>query len=71
VSFISSKISPEQISKQLAKKKIGIANGNCYAYRLMNALGIEPHKGVARISFVHYTSSDDIQKLILALDKII
>ena len=71
VSFISSKITPEHISKELAKKKIGIANGNCYAYRLMEAIGIEPDSGVARISFVHYTSSDEIEKLILALDKII
>lgn len=71
VSFISSKITPHHISKELAKKKIGIANGNCYAYRLMKAIGIEPDSGVARISFVHYTSSDEIEKLIIALDKII
>ena len=53
------------------KEKIGIANGNCYAYRLMNAIGVEPNSGVARISFVHYTNPSEIEKLMLALDKII
>ena len=70
VSFVSSKIVPEDLAMELAKK-IGIANGNCYAYRLMNAIGVEPNSGVARISFVHYTNPSEIEKLMLALDKII
>ena len=71
VSFVSSKIVPEDLAMELAKEKIGIANGNCYAYRLMNAIGVEPNSGVARISFVHYTNPSEIEKLMLALDKII
>ena len=71
VSFVSSKIVPEDLAMELAKEKIGIANGNCYAYRLMNAIGVEPSSGVARISFVHYKNPSEIEKLMLALDKII
>ena len=71
VSFVSSKIVPEDLAMELAKEKIGIANGNCYAYRLMNAIGVEPNSGVARISFVHYTNPSEIEKLMFALDKII
>jgi selenocysteine lyase/cysteine desulfurase len=71
VSFTADGIDPESISKELASQKIGIANGNCYAYRLMEALGIPPEQGVARLSFVHYTSRAEIDRLIDNLDLII
>ncbi|MDG1322069.1 MAG: aminotransferase class V-fold PLP-dependent enzyme, partial [Porticoccaceae bacterium] len=62
---------PEIIAEKLAKQRIGIANGNCYAYRLMEALGIPPEQGVVRLSFVHYTSKEEIRRLIDALADII
>jgi selenocysteine lyase/cysteine desulfurase len=42
--------------------------GHFYAWRLLQGLGIEPAHGVLRLSFVHYTSTDDITRLIAALD---
>ena len=62
---------PESIAKELASQKIGIANGNCYAYRLMEALGIPAEQGVARLSFVHYTSRVEVDGLIEKLELII
>ena len=62
---------PGDIAAALAAQKIGIGNGNCYAYRLMTALGIPPEQGVVRLSFVHYTTSDELTRLIEALDKIL
>jgi len=62
---------PGEIAAALAAQKIGIGNGNCYAYRLMPALGIPPEQGVVRLSFVHYTSNDELARLIEALDKIL
>ncbi|MBT5796613.1 MAG: nitrogen fixation protein NifS, partial [Porticoccaceae bacterium] len=56
---------------KLAEQRIGIANGNCYAYRLMDALGIPPDQGVVRLSFVHYTSKEEVNRLIEALKTII
>ena len=55
VSFTVDGRDPDEVAAALASQKIGIANGNCYAYRLMDALGIAPEKGVVRLSFVHYT----------------
>jgi len=70
VSFIVDDRDPAEIAAELARHKIGIANGNCYAYRLMETLGIQPENGVVRTSFVHYTSKDEVSRLIGALDKV-
>jgi cysteine desulfurase family protein (TIGR01976 family) len=62
---------PVEIAAELARQKIGIGNGNCYAYRLMSALGIPPEQGVVRLSFVHYTRQEELNRLIQALDQIL
>ena len=59
---------PAEIAAELAKQKFGIGNGNCYAYRLMGALGIPPDEGVVRLSFVHYTKAEEVSRLIDVLD---
>ncbi|MBT8072365.1 MAG: aminotransferase class V-fold PLP-dependent enzyme [Xanthomonadales bacterium] len=71
VSFTVNGQTPVQIAAQLASRKIGIANGNCYAYRLMEALDISPAKGVVRVSFVHYTSREEVTRLLEALDDLL
>ncbi len=63
--------SPDMIAAALAERRIGIGNGNCYAWRLMEALDIPPEEGVARLSFVHYTSPGEIQRLVESLDEIL
>ena len=63
---------PEQgivVAERLARHGIMCAGGHFYAYRLMEALGINPGHGVLRVSFTHYNSPDDIQRLIKALDE--
>jgi selenocysteine lyase/cysteine desulfurase len=52
VSFAADGINPETVAQVLAEKNIGIADGNCYADPLMDALHIEPEHGVVRLSFV-------------------
>jgi len=71
VSFTVDGRDPAEIAAALAEQKIGIGNGNCYAYRLMEALGIPPQKGVVRLSFVHYTQKAELDRLIDALDQIL
>jgi selenocysteine lyase/cysteine desulfurase len=56
------------VAERLARHGIMCAGGHFYAYRLMEALGINPGHGVLRLSFTHYTSQEDIQRLITALD---
>ena len=71
VSFTVADRNPAQIAAQLASSKIGVANGNCYAHRLMEALDIPPAEGVVRVSFVHYTSEQEVDRLLEALDEIL
>jgi selenocysteine lyase/cysteine desulfurase len=71
VSFTVEGRDPAEIAALLAARKIGIANGNCYAYRLMPALGIPPQQGVVRLSFVHYTLQEEVSRLVGALDEIL
>ena len=48
-----------------------MGTGDFYAVRLLEALNIDTVEGVMRISFVHYTSKNDIDKLVKALDSVI
>jgi len=69
VSFTVEGRDPADIAAALAKLNIGIGNGNCYAYRIMEALGIPPEQGVVRLSFVHYTNAEELTRLMGALDQ--
>lgn len=59
------------VARRLAEHGIMAAGGNFYAWRLMEALGIDPQHGVLRLSFVHYTSPEEIESLIKALDRVL
>ncbi len=62
------KPAPEVI-ESLRHHRIAACVSNFYAYRLVQAMGIDPEPGVLRLSFVHYTSPEDIERLIKALDE--
>jgi cysteine desulfurase family protein (TIGR01976 family) len=59
------------LGKRLAEHKLGVGVGHFYAYRLIEALGIDTDDGVVRTSFVHYTSPEEITRLIEALDTLL
>jgi cysteine desulfurase family protein (TIGR01976 family) len=59
---------PAAVASRLSERQIGIGAGHFYAYRLVEALGIDPREGLVRTSFVHYTSHDEVNRLIAALD---
>ena len=56
------------VAERLARHGIMAAGGHFYAWRLLEAMGINPGHGVLRLSFTHYTAPEDIQRLITALD---
>jgi selenocysteine lyase/cysteine desulfurase len=39
--------------------------------RLIEAMGIDPAQGVLRFSMVHYTSGEDVDRLIEELDELL
>jgi len=60
-------LSSSTLAGRLAELNIGVGVGNFYAYRLLQALGIDTTDGVVRASFVHYTSPAEVDRLIAAL----
>ncbi len=61
----------EAVAAALAPHGIMAGGGDFYAVRPLEALGIERAKGVLRLSFVHYTSPEDIDHLMRALDHVL
>jgi cysteine desulfurase family protein (TIGR01976 family) len=58
-----------EVLEDLTARGIAAGAGNFYAYRLVEALGVPPETGVLRLSFVHYTAPEEIDKLVKALDQ--
>jgi cysteine desulfurase family protein (TIGR01976 family) len=56
------------VAKRLAEAGLGVGVGNFYAWRLLEALGIDTEDGAVRASFVHYTSKDEVDRLIRELE---
>lgn len=59
----------EPVSEALGKDGIACWAGDFYAVRPLQAMGVDLDKGVLRLSSVHYTSHDDVARLIKALDR--
>lgn len=68
VAFVPHSIQPRQLSERLAGRGFMIGCGGFYAVRLLQAMKVDPASGVARISFVHYTTAAEIDGLIEALE---
>lgn len=55
-----------------AAEWIGLSNGHFYAKRLVEAVGVtDADDGVVRASMAHYTSAEDVDKLIGVLDRVL
>lgn len=61
----------EDLARDLAVHGIMAGGGGFYANRALAAQGIEPDHGVLRLSFVHYTSAQEIDRLLAALDRVL
>ena len=59
------------LAAELARHDIGAGGGDFYAVRPLEALGIDPEHGVLRVSFTHYTTSEEVARLIAALDHVL
>ena len=59
------------LAEELAQHGIIAGGGDFYAVRLLEALGVDPEHGVLRVSFVHYTSAEEVERLIKALDAVL
>ncbi|WP_299551232.1 aminotransferase class V-fold PLP-dependent enzyme [uncultured Tateyamaria sp.] len=62
---------PVGIAARLADHGIMAAGGDFYAVRALQAMGVDPDRGVLRLSFTHYTSDAEIDQLLTALDRVL
>lgn len=61
----------EPVAAALAGHGIMAGGGDFYAVRPLAAMGVDPVRGVLRLSFVHYTAQAEVARLILALDQVL
>ncbi|KMK67543.1 aminotransferase class V-fold PLP-dependent enzyme [Puniceibacterium sp. IMCC21224] len=63
--------SAEDVAAALAPHGIMAGGGDFYAVRPLTTMGIDPKRGVLRMSFVHYTTDAEVAQLITALDQVL
>ena len=61
----------EPVAAELAAHGVMAGGGDFYAVRALKAMGVDPERGVLRLSFVHYTSEAEVQQLMEALDRVL
>jgi len=59
------------LAERLAPLGIMAGGGDFYAGRALQGMGVDTTRGVLRLSFVHYTTQNDIDRLMAALDDIL
>ena len=60
-----------EVAKKLASYGVMAGGGDFYAARPLEAMNVVPEHGVLRMSFVHYTSREDVDRLLDGLDQVI
>jgi cysteine desulfurase family protein (TIGR01976 family) len=58
---------PREVAETLARDGIHVWDGDFYAYALMHALGLAAHGGAVRAGLLHYTTEDEVDRLVAAL----
>ena len=59
--------SPREVAELLGEQGIYVWDGNYYALEPMRALGIDDSGGAVRAGFLHYTTEDEVDRLLEAL----
>ncbi|PIQ47705.1 MAG: cysteine desulfurase-like protein [Cytophagales bacterium CG12_big_fil_rev_8_21_14_0_65_40_12] len=69
IAFHHASLKSEAIVKQVDPHRIGIRFGDFYAKKLVQSLNLEAKGGPVRVSFVHYNTLEEVDRLIGVLDK--
>jgi cysteine desulfurase family protein (TIGR01976 family) len=59
---------PRWVAERLGEQGIYVWDGDYYALEPMRALGLGDSGGAVRAGFLHYTSVEEVRRLVLALD---
>lgn len=71
VAFVPRQLAAADFVPRLAAHGVMSAAGHFYAVRLLEAMGVDPARGVVRLSFVHYNTAQDMTHLLGALDQVL
>lgn len=71
IAFVHDSLSPREIALKAVAAGIGMREGNFYSVRLLERLGLDATVGVARASFSHYNTAQEVDYLIKTLDPIL
>ncbi|WP_171228614.1 aminotransferase class V-fold PLP-dependent enzyme [Ruegeria sp. HKCCA4008] len=61
----------EPVAAELAQYGVMAGGGDFYAVRPLQAMGVDPAQGVLRVSFTHYTTKQEIDQLLEALERVL
>jgi selenocysteine lyase/cysteine desulfurase len=71
VSFSPLARDPHDVAHEMVGRGIQTSAGHHYAARVLAGLGLDPDRGVVRLSFVHYTSQADVDRAVNALSDVL
>jgi len=71
IAFLPERMTPQALEAALAERGFIVGASDFYAYRLIEAVGIDPSTGVVRASMTHYTRAEDVAALVDALDTLL
>jgi len=71
IAFVPEHHDPLGVATALADREIAVGAGHFYAWRTLEAMGVDPRRGVVRASLVHYTSAEDVARLIDGLEAVL
>ena len=71
IALISQNATSAQLSTLLGKRGIATKHGHFYAYRILKKMGLDPDDGVLRLSFAHYNTMKETERLVTALTDIL
>ncbi|MFK8049262.1 MAG: aminotransferase class V-fold PLP-dependent enzyme [Halioglobus sp.] len=69
IAFKPLKATSDSVAAVMQTAGIGTENGDFYAPRTIQAMGLERDGGVVRISLLHYNTQQDVEKILIGLDQ--
>ncbi|HXF36610.1 MAG TPA: cysteine desulfurase-like protein [Actinomycetota bacterium] len=61
---------PREVAEALGRRGVFVWDGNYYALALMERLGLEATGGAVRVGFCHYTTVEEVDRVLAELDRV-
>ncbi len=63
-------VAPDDVQRRLGERGIFVWSGHYYAVAVMERLGVLDGGGLVRIGFVHYNTTNEVDRVLVALDSL-